>query len=163
MVFSRNITSIQQLQQRVTGSVLTPDDADYEQTRLTWNRSNDHHPALILIADDAQDIATGIKFAREAGLGVAIQLTGHGTQIPADDSLLIITSSLTSVQVDAEARTARIEAGVIWDHVLKEATPRGLAPLLGSSPHVGVGAAILVSSPRWSLICIPWRHSMEVI
>lgn len=149
MNFSEHTASIQQLQQQVAGTVLTPDDADYAQARLTWNRSNNHHPALILIANDADDIATGINFAREAGLGVAIQLTGHGTQIPADDSLLIITSRLNAVQVDAEARTARVGAGVVWGQVLEAAAPYELAPLLGSSPHVGVVGYTLGGGIGW--------------
>lgn len=138
MGFKGQFTSHQQLQQHVTGRVLMPDDVDYQEARLTWNRSNDHHPALILIANDAEDIAAGINFAREARLGVAIQLTGHGTQIPADDSLLIMTSPLNSIHVDVEARTARVGAGVVWGQVVEAVTPHGLAPLLGSSPHVGV-------------------------
>jgi FAD/FMN-containing dehydrogenase len=149
MTFSHQITSIQTLQQQVKGTVLTPEDADYEQARLTWNRSNDHHPALILIANDAEDISAGVRFASENGLGVAIQLTGHGTQIPADDSLLIITSRLNSVHVDAEARTAQVGAGVIWEQVVKATTPHGLAPLLGSSPHVGVVGYTLGGGIGW--------------
>jgi FAD/FMN-containing dehydrogenase len=143
------VTSIQHLQQQVTGSLLLPGDALYEQTRRGWNLSIDHHPALILVANDAQDIIAGLGFAREAGLGVAVQLTGHGIQHPADDSLLIVTSPMASVHIDAEARTARVEAGAIWAQVLDPAAEYGLAPLLGTSPHVGVVGYTLGGGIGW--------------
>jgi hypothetical protein len=141
--------AMQQLQAQLSGSLLLPDSAGYEQTRRGWNRSIDHHPALILVAHDAQDIALGVRYAREAGLGVAVQLTGHGIQQPADDGLLIVTSAMTAVRLDAQARTARIEAGAIWQHVLDQATPHGLAPLLGTSPHVGVIGYTLGGGIGW--------------
>jgi FAD/FMN-containing dehydrogenase len=149
MIDSHAVASIQQLKQAVTGSLLTPDDADYERARFGWNLAIDQHPALILIANDVQDIVAGVHFAHEAGLGIAVQSTGHGLQNPANDSLLIITSSMTAVQVDAEARTARVEAGALWKHVLDQAVPHGLAPLLGSSPHVGVVGYSLGGGIGW--------------
>src|SRR3954463_163008 len=100
------IESIEALKQRVTGSVLTPADAAYETARLPWNRAYHPHPALILIAESAQDVIEGVKFAHEQGLGVAVQTTGHGPQRLSDDNLLIVVSNLTATQVDAQARTA---------------------------------------------------------
>ena len=75
MAFNHTVASVQQLQDQITGNVLTSDNPGYEQTRRGWNLAIDHHPALILLANDAQDIGAGIRFAREAGLGVAVQLT----------------------------------------------------------------------------------------
>ena len=100
--------------------------------------SIDQHPALILLPENAEDVAAGIRFAREANLGVAVQVTGHGVKIAADADLLIVTSQMNKVEVDAEARRARVESGVIWQQVIEAASGYGLAPLLGSSPHVGV-------------------------
>ncbi len=138
MVSSPIVVSAQQLKRQVSGSVFTPDDAAYEQARLTWNRATNQHPALILVPNNTQDVIAGVRFAREAGLGVAVQSTGHGVHHPADGGVLVVTSQMTAIQVDVEARTARAEAGVVWQQVLDKATPYGLAPLLGSSPHVGV-------------------------
>jgi FAD/FMN-containing dehydrogenase len=129
--------------------VLSPQDANYDQTRRAWNLALQHHPALILIAADAQDVQAAVLFAREAGLGVAVQLTGHGLQQTADDNLLIVTSRMTGVQVDAQARTARVEAGVLWNQVLAQASEHGLAPLLGSAPHVGVVGYTLGGGIGW--------------
>ena len=143
------LTDAAALQAQVRGRVLTPDAPDYATARLTWNRTTDHYPAVILVAEDAGDVSAGIQFAREAGLGVAIQSTGHGIQQPADDALLIITSRMNAVTVDAAARTAHIGAGAVWQHVLDQAVPHGLAPLLGSSPNVGVAGYTLGGGIGW--------------
>lgn len=141
--------SAERLRQQVSGSVLTSEDPGYDQTRRGWGLAIDHHPALILVPDDTADVATGVRFARDAGQGVAVQSTGHGVLYPADNSLLIVTSRMASVQIDAEARTARVEAGATWQQVLDAATPHGLAPLLGSAPHIGVVGYMLGGGIGW--------------
>ncbi len=140
---------VERLRALVSGSVLTPADPRYDQMRRGWNLSIDQYPALILVADDAADVAAGVQFARANQLGVAVQSTGHGLLRPANDALLIITSRLTSVSIDPDRRTARVEAGVIWQHVLDEAAAYGLAPLLGSSPYIGVVGYTLGGGMGW--------------
>lgn len=142
-------TRIRQLEAQIDGSLLLPDHPLYEQTHRSWNRMIDQRPALILVAHTAQDIVLGVRYARDVGLGVAVQLTGHGTQYPADGALLIITAHMAAVHVDAVGQTARVEAGAVWQHVLDQATPHGLAPLLGSTPHVGVVGYTLGGGIGW--------------
>lgn len=137
------------LRQQVSGHVLTREDSGYDQTRRGWGLAIDQHPALIVVPDDATDVATAVRFARDAGLSVAVQSTGHGVLYPGDDSLLIVTSRMASVHVDAETHTARVEAGATWQPVLDAATPHGLAPLLGSAPHVGVVGYVLGGGIGW--------------
>jgi hypothetical protein len=149
MVLAHHTEAIQQLQQQVTGSVITPDDTDYDKIRRGWNLTIDQHPAVILVPENVQDVAAGVNFAREAGLGISIQLSGHGIKYPADDGMLIVTSRLNRVEIDAQARTARIESGVIWHQVVEAATPHGLAPLVGTSPHVGVVGYTLGGGISW--------------
>jgi FAD/FMN-containing dehydrogenase len=143
-------TWAQELQNQVTGSILTPDHPDYEKTRHGWNLSLDHHPAVILLAETKADIQAGVRFAKETGLGVIIRSTGHGMQLPADESsFLIVTTEVNGVQVDGVARTARAEAGARWHQVVEKAAEFGLAPLLGSSPHVGVLGYTLGGGIGW--------------
>ncbi len=141
--------SAEALQAQVSGQVLTPDHPHYNEFRLSWNRSNDQYPALILAAENVEDVVAGVRFAEAADLNIAVQSTGHGHQFPADDALLIITSNMKGVHVDPEARTARVEAGVLWGEVLAHTTPHGLAPLLGSSPYVGVVGYTLGGGIGW--------------
>lgn len=138
-----------QLQARVTGLVTSLGDPHYDEWRAAWNLTVNQHPALIVVAESVADIAAAVRFAREADLKVAVQATGHGVIRPADDSLLIITSRLTEVRVDAQSRTAWIGAGTKWAKVLAQAQAAGLAPLLGSSPDVGAIGYTLGGGMGW--------------
>lgn len=137
------------LQMQVQGQVIVPGDADYDEARLAWNRKVDQHPALIIAVESSQDVATAVAFARQHKLGVAIQSTGHGNVRPADDCLLILTRGLRGIAIDPAAHTARIAAGEQWGPVLAAAQAHGLAPLLGSSPTVGVVGYTLGGGLGW--------------
>lgn len=50
---------------------------------------------------------------------------------------------MDEIQIDPDARTARIGAGVRWEQVIHEAAAFGLAPLNGSAPFVGAVGYIL--------------------
>jgi FAD/FMN-containing dehydrogenase len=141
--------ALRTLKTQLSGDLLLPEDSLYEQTRRGWNLTINHYPALIVVPHTTQDMVLAVNYAREAGLAVAVQLTGHGIQNPANDSLLIVTKKMTEVQVDPIVQTARIGAGALWQHVLEQATPHGLAPLLGSAPHVGVVGYTLGGGIGW--------------
>ena len=137
------------LRNQVQGAVITPDDPRYDELRLAWNRSVVQYPAVIVQAECAADVAEAVRFAQQAGLGVAVQATGHGNVRPANGALLILTAGLNGVQVDDVARTAWVEAGVKWGAVLEKAQAVGLAPLLGSSPDVGAIGYTLGGGMGW--------------
>lgn len=149
MEFVDTSISAMDLRAEIEGSLVFPGDADYDAARQAWNLSVDQYPAVILIASSAADIAAGIRYARAQGLGVAIQSTGHGVMLPADDSLLIVTSGLSNVTVDVDNQTARVEAGVLWGAVLEKTHPFGLTPLLGSSSGVGAVGYTLGGGMGW--------------
>jgi len=138
-----------ELATRVQGQVSAPGEAAYDALRAAWNLTVDQHPALIVAAESAADIAAAVRYARDADLKVAVQATGHGVIRPANDSLLILTSNMTDVRVDAESRTAWVSAGAKWAKVLAAAHAVGLAPLLGSSPDVGAIGYTLGGGMGW--------------
>jgi len=138
-----------ELQSRLQGTVITPDDSQYDTARQAWNLSVDQHPALIVIAANAADVVEAVQFAAGENLSITVQSTGHGIVRPANDSLLIITSTMKNIQVNAEAQTAWIEAGAKWGEVLEQTQAVGLAPLLGSSPDVGVVGYTLGGGMGW--------------
>ncbi|KPK13284.1 MAG: hypothetical protein AMJ56_02595 [Anaerolineae bacterium SG8_19] len=138
-----------QLQECIQGQVITPVDPDYDEARKAWNLSVDQHPAVIVYAESAVDIAEAVRFARSEGLGVAVQSTGHGNVRPADNCLLIITSRMRDIRVDVHSQTAWVQAGAKWGMVLEKTHPLGLAPLLGSSPDVSVMGYTLGGGMGW--------------
>lgn len=129
---------IAELRAQVAGEVILPGDAAYETARLGFNLAVQHHPALIVLAESAADVAAAVRFARQAGLPVNVQGTGHGMVRAANDCVLIVTSRMNTVEIDPASQTAHVGAGAVWGQVLEKAQAVGLAPLLGSSPTVGV-------------------------
>ncbi|GAB2478151.1 FAD-binding oxidoreductase [Jatrophihabitans fulvus] len=122
----------------VTGRVLVPGDEGYAEVALPFNVAAASTPVALVEATGAADVAITMRFARDHGVEVAVQATGHGATPLTRPTLLVHTGRMNSVTIDPEARTARVGAGVRWQQVLDAAAVHGLAPLAGSSPLVGV-------------------------
>jgi len=140
---------IENIKNQLRGSIFVPGEDGYDESRAAWNLTVDQHPEVIVVARDAADIAAAVSFASQNGLGVAAQSTGHGIGQPADGCLLVRTSDLTGVEVDVDSRSAYVESGARWGAVLEKAQAAGLAPLLGSSPEVGVAGYTLGGGFGW--------------
>ncbi|MFI5591322.1 FAD-binding oxidoreductase [Amycolatopsis sp. NPDC051758] len=123
---------------QLTGEVFQPGQDGYDEEVTGFQLAVPSKPAVVVGATTAEDVVTAVRFAAAHDLPVAVQATGHGLTTSADGGLLISTRRMTGVEVDAVARTARVEAGTRWGAVLEAAGPHGLAPLSGSSPDVGV-------------------------
>jgi FAD/FMN-containing dehydrogenase len=124
-------------------------DDGYDAARRPWQLKVDPKPALVVEAAGREDVRTAIRIARESDLAFAVQATGHGAVARADGGVLLKTSSMTGVAVDAERRIARVAAGAPWSAVIAAAAPHGLAPLSGSSPSVGVVGYTLGGGAGW--------------
>jgi FAD/FMN-containing dehydrogenase len=142
-------SAAERLERQIGGEVFVPGDAGYDDARKAWNLTVDQRPAVIVVAESAADIVQAVRFAGEEGLGIAVQATGHGVSRPANDSLLIITSRMTKVYVDAASQSAWIESGAKWGVVLEQAQAVGLAPLLGSTPDVSAVGYTLGGGIGW--------------
>jgi FAD/FMN-containing dehydrogenase len=122
----------------VRGRTLHPGDDGFEEAASGWLLTVEHHPAAVVVAADAGDVAAAVRFAARTGRPVAVQSTGHGASVPADGAVFIATGQLRELSVDPAAATARIGAGLRWGEVVAAAAEHGLAPLCGSSGQVGV-------------------------
>jgi hypothetical protein len=138
-----------ELQSNTRGRVITPHDPAYDEARTAWDLTVHQWPAAIIVAKDAADIVASMRFAEREGLPVSVQSTGHGVVRPANSSLLILTSEMKQVRVDQVSQTAWVEAGAKWGWVLEKTQASGLAPLLGSSPDVGVVGYTLGGGLGW--------------
>jgi hypothetical protein len=135
----------------IAGTLLTPGEAGYDEARRAWNLAVDQRPAAVAYPSDAGDVAAAVRLAAERGMRVAVQGTGHGAGAldGLDGTLLLKTERMTGLQVDPEARRARVEAGVLWDPVAAAAGEHGLVGLHGSSPDVGVVGYTLGGGIGW--------------
>src|SRR5215203_6197622 len=130
--------AVEDLRAHLHGSLLRPGEEGYEEGSAAWNLNARQSPAVVVLAEDAEDVLLAVRFAGDAGLGVGVMATGHGVGTPADGGVLINTSRMRGVSVDPVLRTARVEAGALWKDVIPAAHPHGLVTLAGSAPHVGV-------------------------
>ena len=133
-------SELRALRALMTGDAVAPGDAGYDEARLAWNLAADQRPDVVAFPENESDVAFAVAYAREAGLRVSVQGTGHNP-LPLGDmegSLLIRTNRMRQVDIDPVARRARVQAGAIWADVAAPANAHGLAALVGSSPDVGV-------------------------
>ena len=134
------------------GAVHLPGDAAFDEARLPWNLAVDARPAAVAYPAFASEVADVVRTAASVGLRVAPQGTGHGAPPLAgrlEDAVLLRTSAMTELRVDAERRTARVGAGVRWGDVVERAGALGLAARHTSSPGVGVVGSSLGGGLSW--------------
>ena len=75
----------------------------------------------------SQDVITIVNFARDNGMQVAPQRTGHNAEPLGDLSELILvkTDALQGVEIDVERRIARVASGAKWAEVVPLASELG--------------------------------------
>ena len=131
---------LEALRAAIAGQVFVPGQAGYDQARRAWNLNADERPAVVVVAGSSADLAEAVRYARARGIRIAPQGTGHGAAPlePLDGSMLLRTTRMRQVDIDPATRTARAEAGAVWQDVIVPAAEHGLAGLAGSSPNVGV-------------------------
>ena len=142
---------LDRLRADLDGRLLLPGDRDYDRARLPWNRSVEQHPAAVVEAASVADVQATVRRARALGLRVAPQSTGHGAESLASlaGAILLRTAALDDIDVDVDARTARVGAGVTAGAVAVAAGEHGLAPVLGLAPSVGVAGLALGGGLGW--------------
>ena len=134
------------------GAVHLPGDPAYDLARSPWNLQAADHPAAVAYPAYPDEVAEVVLAAAAAGLHVAAQGTGHGAP-PLEgrlaDAVLLRTSAMTELHVDAERRHVRVGAGVLWGDLAEAAGRHGLAALHPSSPDVGVAGYSLGGGIGW--------------
>ena len=131
-------TDLADLNAAVAGPVLEPGDDGYAAEVASFCLTHAAVPAVVVGATCADDVAAAVRWAARAGRRVAVQGTGHGLLCDLAGTVLVSTCRMDAVRIDAQAATARVQAGVRFRQVIEAAAPYGLAPLNGSSSDVGV-------------------------
>ncbi len=139
------------LKTRLAGDVALPGDADWDEARQAWNLAVDQRPAAVALPESADDVVEIVRFARERGLRVAAQGTGHNAMPlrELEQTILVKTHRMRAVAVDPDASTVWAQAGALWMDVTSAAAEHGLAALAGSSPDVGVVGYSLGGGISW--------------
>ncbi|MDS0478592.1 FAD-binding oxidoreductase [Natrinema sp. 1APR25-10V2] len=133
------------------GKLLQPDDEGYDEARTIWNAMIDKRPALIAQCAGASDVISAVTFAKEQDLPVSVKGGGHNIAGRAveDDALMIDLSPMKSVCVDPDAKTARVEPGVVLKELDRETQAFGLATPVGYNSTTGIAGLALGGGWGW--------------
>jgi FAD/FMN-containing dehydrogenase len=71
--------SIPELRAALTGRVIAPDDAGYDEARTVFLGGIDRRPTVIVRVADATDVSYVVSLARETGLELAVRSGGHSS------------------------------------------------------------------------------------
>jgi FAD/FMN-containing dehydrogenase len=127
----------EQLRGVVQGPVFEPADEGFAEELAGFNLAVTHTPDVAVAITSEADAAAVVRVAAETGTPVRVLATGHGVPIPITDGIVVTTSRLAGVTVDADAKMAHINAGCVWADVVTAAGQHGLAPITGASDVVG--------------------------
>src|SRR4029453_15377128 len=114
---STGITAnVEGLRDRLAGETVLPVDNEWDAARQAWNLSVDQRPVAVVFPEAAEDIAAVVEVAGAHGLRVAPQGTGHSAAPmgPLEGTILVKTSRVRGVEIDAQANRARVRAGALW-------------------------------------------------
>jgi len=143
--------TIEALAASLRGSIVTPDDDNFDEVRAIWNAMIDRRPGLIVRCAGAADVARAVNLARENRLLFTIRGIGHniaGSSL-CDDALMIDLSGMKSVRIDPEARTARVEPGVTLGEFDNEAQAYALATPVGINSTTGIAGLTVGGGFGW--------------
>ena len=155
-----NDEAVEEFGASLRGRLLGPDDEGYDEARTVWNGMIDNHPALVARCAGAADVIDAVTFAREQGVDLSVKGGGHNIagRAVADDALLIDLSGMDSVRVDPDARTARVEPGVVLNELDHETQAFGTATPAGYNSATGIAGLTLGGGWGW----LSRKHGLTV-
>ena len=142
---------VSDLASRATGSVITPDDAAYDEARTIHNGLIDRKPALIVRARTTEDVVAALALARDAGLEVSVRGGGHNVagRAVTDGGVMISLADMRQVTVDPERSTATAQGGATWADFNAATGEHGLAVTGGLISSTGIGGYTLGGGLGW--------------
>jgi FAD/FMN-containing dehydrogenase len=133
------------------GQLLQPSDSAYDEARRVHNGLVDKRPAVIARCNGVADVADAVKLARKLNLEAAVRGGGHNVagKATVEGGMMIDLSQMKGVQVDAKAKTARAQGGVLWKDFNRETQLYGLATTGGVVGTTGIAGLTLGGGIGW--------------
>ncbi len=141
--------AIAALRSQLTGALLLPSDGRYDAAKTPWLRVINQQPALVVEAENTDDVVLALGFAQAHGLPVGVQNTGHGIAKACNGGLLLKLNKLNQIALNAPAQRVRVGAGMEWGTLLKHTQPHGLVAPAGQVSSVGVVGYTLGGGTGW--------------
>ena len=137
----------------ITGTVITREDLQYEESREMWNRATQKYPLLIVYCKTNEDIKNAILWAKINKVAVRIRSGRHhyeGYSI-GNDVMVIDVSGLDEIIVDEEKGYVTVGGGVRNREIYEVLGKKGYAFPGGGCPTVGVAGFVLGGG--WGYSC----------
>jgi hypothetical protein len=132
-------------------TILEPGDPGWDHARRAFDLAVDQHPAAVAVPSDEHGVIAAVREAGRRGLRVVAQCGGHGASRlgPLGDAMLVRTTDLAGVEIDARAYRARIRAGARWADLADRASFLGLAPVGGFARDASIVGTVLEDGMGW--------------
>ncbi len=136
---------------QVSGLVVSPRDAGYDEARAIHNGLVDRRPALIVRCRTTADVVAALEFARSAGLEVSVRGGGHNVagRAVTDGGVMISLADMTEVAVDPASATAVAQGGASWAELNTATGEHGLAVTGGVISTTGIAGLTLGGGLGW--------------
>jgi len=141
---------------RIGGRIIRRGDSNYELWRasMVWYIFKPaRYPDTIIRAESEQDVIEAVNYARNAGKKIATRATGHN---PArgclrNGGVLLDTSRLQDVKIDADAGTAWIQPGIRSADFVELIRPLGWSFPAAHTGIVGLGGYLIGGGLGWNM------------
>jgi FAD/FMN-containing dehydrogenase len=134
-------SAVQELSDALSGPLLLPGNAAYDEARLVRNAGINKFPALIVQPSGEADVSSAIQFASDNQLVIAVKCGGHSTAglSTCNGGMKIDLSRMGYVRVNPEEKIAYVSGGSLLGPMDHESMAHGLATVAGTVSHTGVG------------------------
>jgi FAD/FMN-containing dehydrogenase len=137
---------LDRLAEWIDGDLITPADGDaFAQATTIWNAMIAKRPSLVVRPARREDVVHAVNFVRDEGLELSIKGGGHNIAGLAlsDGGVMLDMSRLRGVEVDPDAKLARVDPGCNLGDVDRATQAHGLAATLGFVSLTGVAGLTL--------------------
>ena len=142
---------VRSLRDNVAGEIIVPGDPSYDEARRIWNGKIDRHPAAVVRCTSNADVSASVSFAAQHDVLLAVRCGGHSTPgySTCDGGIVVDLRPMNTVEVNAAARTARVQGGAVWAELDAATQEHGLAVTGGRVSDTGVGGLAVGSGSGW--------------
>lgn len=164
-----DLSAAERLDSDLSGPLLRPGNAGYDEARALHNGMIDRRPDLIARCRDADDVVAAVRTARDHGLQVGVRGGGHnvaGRSVP-DGGLMIDLSRMKRIEVDPEAGTVEAGPGLSWGELNEATQAHGLAVTGGVVSTTGIAGLTLGGGLGWLMardgLALDNLRSVEIV